>query len=192
MNTRKFSILFTILFLFALGVTAQAQQQKTGKTVITTPAKMVISKIRTGEADAYDVRGKAALTFVSANMDDTITGNLSYAIPDDARQKIASMSGKALKDIPATVNINNVVARFQPATACPVVHLEFSPTSVQIAGVETKFGRFVLDVNESTKEQDMLVCLWARQINRGMARRGIIRKLNEMINGVEEEPQSGN
>lgn len=191
MNTRTISAFLTALFLLALGTTALAQQ-KTSKVTIATPAKLVISKIKVSEGDAYEVRGKAVLTLTSANSDDSVTGVLSYALPDDARQKIATMTGKPLTQIPASVSIKDVVGRFQPATACPVVHLEFSNTQVDIAGVKAVFSRFVLDINESTKEQDMLFCAWAKQINRGMSRRGIIRRINVLINGEEEEPQSGN
>ncbi|HZS03919.1 MAG TPA: hypothetical protein VFD58_03715 [Blastocatellia bacterium] len=192
MNTRTFSTFLTALFLLALGTTALAQgAQKTGKVTITTPTKMVISKIKVSEGDAYDVRGKATLKITAANSDDTVAGDMQYTIPDDARQKIASMTGKPLAQVPSTVTLKDVTGRFQPATACPVIHLEFSPTQVDIAGVKAVFGRFVLDINESTQEKDMLFCKWAQQINKGMARRGIIRRLNEMINGVEEE-QPGN
>jgi hypothetical protein len=188
MNTRKISTFLTALFLLALGTTALAQQ-KTNKVTIATPAKLVISKIKVGEGDAYDVRGKAVLTMTSANSDDTVTGNLSYTIPDDARQKIATLSGKPLNQVPSSVTIKDVVGRFQPATECPVVHLEFSGTQVDVVGVKAVFSRFVLDINESSKEQDMLFCRWATQIKKGMSRRGIIRRINELINGVEEEQQ---
>ncbi|HZS03920.1 MAG TPA: hypothetical protein VFD58_03720 [Blastocatellia bacterium] len=183
MNTRTFSTFLTALFLLALGTTALAQgAQKTGKITIATPSKMVISKIKVGEGDAYEVRGFAILTLTSANSDDTVTGDLTYSVPDDARQKIASMTGKPLAQVPSTVTLKDITGSFQPATACPVVHLEFSPTQVDIAGARAVFGRFVLDINENTQEKDMLFCMWTRQINTGRARRGIIHRLNEMIN----------
>ncbi|HWQ33815.1 MAG TPA: hypothetical protein VNQ79_13275 [Blastocatellia bacterium] len=194
MNTRTISAFLTALFLLALGSTALAQQaqQKTSKVTIATPAKLVISKIRISEGDAYEVRGKAVLTITSANSDDTVTGNLVYTLPDDARQKIASLTGKPLAQIPASVTLKDVVGRFQPATACPVVHLEFSATQADIVGVKAVFSRFVLDINESPKEQDALFCAWTKQINKGMARRGIIRRINVLINGEEEDTQNGN
>jgi hypothetical protein len=111
-------------------------------------------------------------------------------VPDEARQKIASMTGKPIAQVPSTVTIKDITARFQPATACPVIHLEFSPTKVNIGGVDAVFGRFVLDINESTAEKDQLFCIWARQINKGMSRRGVIRKVNDLINGVEEDAQA--
>jgi hypothetical protein len=188
MNTRIFSTLLAALFLLALGTTALAQgAQKTGKVTITTPTKMVISKIKISEGDAYDVRGKASLTLTAANSDDTVTGNLTYTVPDDARQKIASMTGKPLAQVPSTVTLKDITGSFQPTTACPVIHLEFSPTQVDIAGVKAVFGRFVLDINQSSQEKDLLFCKWAEQINSSRSRRGIIRRLNELINGVEEE-----
>ncbi len=198
MNTRTISVFLTTLFLLALGTSAFAQEKappKAGKIVIATPVKMVISKVKVGEGDAYDVRGKATLTLTAANSDDTVTGNLSYVVPDDARQKIASLTGKPVAQVPTTVTIKDITARFQPTTACPVVHLEFSPTKVNIGGVDAVFGRFVLDINESTAEKDKLFCIWATQINKGMSRRGVIRRVNDLINGVEEDtqaPQSSN
>ena len=56
--------------------------------------------------------------------------------------------------------------------------------------MDAVFGRFVLDINESNEIKDKLFCKWAEQINKGMSRRGIIRKLNDMINGVEEDTQA--
>ena len=191
MNTRTIKLFLTALFLLALGTTALAQQKSKGIT-IATPAKLVISKIKVGEGDAFDVRGKAVLSITQANSDDSVTGNLSYGVPDDARQKIASITGKPLNQIPSSVTINDITARFQPATSCPVVHLEFSPTKVNIGGVEAVFSRFVLDINESSQEKDQLFCVWTKQINKGMSRRVVIRRVNELINGVEEDPNGGN
>lgn len=190
MNTRTSRTLLTALFLLALGMTAMAQQKGKG-IVIATPAKLVISKIKISEGDAFDIRGKAMLTITSANSDDTVTGTLTYTVPDDARQKISSLSGKPLNQVPATVTLKDVVARFQPATECPVVHLEISPTQADIAGVKANFSRFVLDINESAQEKDKLFCVWAKQINKGMGRRGVIRRINVLINGEEEDPQNG-
>jgi len=196
MNTKIFSVMFSGLCLLALTVSAAAQQQpKVVKPeTITTPAKLVITKLKIGESDTYEVRGKATYTVTAANSDDSIAGTLVYTIPDDARQKVAQITGKPLTDIPATITTKDVVASFQKATACPVVHLEFTPMDISIAGVKDHFNRFVLDVNETlpgaTKGQQeiaTLFCVWTKQINAGRARRGVIARMNVILNGEQEQ-----
>lgn len=193
MNTKIFSTLLIGLCLLALSLTAAAQQ-KTKAETITTPAKLVITKLKVGEADSYEVRGKATFTLTAANSDDSVAGTLVYTLPDDARQKVAQMTGKSLNDIPASITTKDVVANFQKATACPVVHLEFSPMDITVAGVKNHFNRFVLDINETisggTKYQQELAtlfCVWTKQINNGRARRGVISRVNAILNG-EQDP----
>src|SRR5207244_702759 len=149
MNTRIFRAVLTLLCLLACGLTASAQDNAC-KPISLIP-KMVISKIRIGEGDAYDVRGKASFTFTAANSDDTLVGTFVYTVPDDARQKIASITGKPLAQVPASVTVKDVVIEFQKATACPVLHFEFKPMDVDIVGVKSHFNRFVMDLNDDLK-----------------------------------------
>lgn len=186
MHIKKISAIFLTLCFFVFTVAAQAQDKK-GETITLGP-KLVISKLKVGEGEAYEVRGKASFTFTAANSDDSISGTITYSLPEDARAKIAQMTGKAVAQVPASITRKDVVATFQKATECPVVHLEFTPLDVNIAGVNAHFNRFVLDVEQSGgHEIHNLVCIWARQINTGRARRGIIARMNVIITG--EEPQ---
>ena len=126
MNTKFSRAIFALVCLLGLSsiANAQAQPQYTPKKVaFATAQKLVIAKLKSGEADAYDVRGKVAFTVTAGNSDDTIAGTLTYTIPDDARQKIASMSGKAVGSVPATITRNDIIASFQKATAPPILHL---------------------------------------------------------------------
>jgi hypothetical protein len=185
MNTRNFRLIFTIFCLLALSLTAAAQQKKKPDS-ISTATKLVITKLKVGEGDAFEVRGKATFVVTAANSDDSVAGTLTYTVPDDARQKVAQLTGKPLDQIPSSVTAKDVVATFQKATACPVVHLEFSPMDVEIAGVKNHFNRFVLDINETKEELAQLFCIWTRQINTGRARRGVIARMNIILNGEED------
>ena len=186
---------FAFVCLLGLGVIANAQSQVTPKAVAyTTKTKLVIAKLKNGDADVYDVRGNVSFTFTAANSDDTIAGTLAYTIPDDARQKIASMSGKALTAVPASINRKDLIASFQKATEPPILHLEIGATDIDVAGVKMRFSRIVLDINArdsnppdySVQEMEALVTVWARQINGGRSRRGIIARVNKIINGEPE------
>jgi hypothetical protein len=187
METRKFSAVLMTLCLLVVAVAAQAQAKK-GETITTAP-KLVISKVKLGEGAAYEVRGKATFTLTAANTDDSIAGVITYTLPDDARAKIAQLAGKPVEQIPASIQHKDVVATFQKATSCPVVHLEFTPLDVNIAGVTTHFNRFVLDVEDGGTVLHRMVCLWARQINDGRSRRGIIARMNIIITGEDPEAQ---
>ncbi|MGH9801600.1 MAG: hypothetical protein ACRD82_14650, partial [Blastocatellia bacterium] len=191
MNTKFSRAIFAIVCLLGLSVIANAQSQYTPKAVVyTTKSKLVIAKLKNGDADAYDVRGNVSFTFTAANSDDTIAGTLTYTIPDDARQKIASMSGKALNAVPGNITRKDTIASFQKATEPPVLHLEIGATDVDVAGVKMRFSRIVLDVNAkdssppdySVQEMEALITVWARQINGGRSRRGIIARVNKVIN----------
>jgi hypothetical protein len=195
MNTKFSRAIFAFVCLLGLGIIANAQSQVTPKAVVlTTKPKMVIAKLKNGETDVYDVRGSVSFTMTAGNSDDTIAGTLTYTIPDDARQKIASMSGKALNTVPANITRKDMIASFQKATEPPMLHLEISATDLDVTGVKMRFSRIVLDVNArdsnppdySVQEMEALITVWARQINGGRSRRGIIARFNKVINGEPE------
>jgi hypothetical protein len=53
----------------------EAAAQPTPRPVVfTTAPKLTVAKLRTGETDAYDVRGKLSFTVTAANSDDTVAG----------------------------------------------------------------------------------------------------------------------
>lgn len=194
MNTKFMRTLVALACLLGLSVVANAQQATPKAVAFTTAQKLVIAKLKSGEADAYDVRGKVAFTVTAANSDDTVAGTLTYTIPEDARQKIASMSGKALNTVPPSITRKDVIASFQKATEPPVLHLEITGMDVDVAGVKMRFNRIVLDINArdshpqdySVQEMEALFTVWARQILNGRSRRGIIARMNKVINGEPE------
>ncbi|MBS1789923.1 MAG: hypothetical protein JST85_19525 [Acidobacteria bacterium] len=196
MNTKFSRAIFALACLFGLSIVAnaQAQQATPKKVAFTTAPKLVIAKLKSGEADVYDVRGKVSFTITAANSDDTVAGTLVYAIPDDARQKIASMSGKAVGAIPANITRNDIIASFQKATAPPILHLEINAMDIDVVGVKMRFSRIVLDINAreghpadySVQEMEALFTVWAKQIANGRSRRGIIARANKVINGEPE------
>ena len=195
MNT-KFSR-FIMIGAFLFGVASIANAQATPKPVLfTTTPKLTIAKLKTGEADAYDVRGKITYTVTAANSDDTIAGTINYTIPDDARQKIASMTGKQLNTVPSSITRKDVLAGFQKGTGGSVINLEISSMDLDVAGAKVHFNRITLDVNGreggnipkfSNEEMEALFTAWAKQINAGRARRGIIAAMNRRIAGEDDQ-----
>ena len=199
MKTTLTRMAFVAVCLMSLNLLAFAQGAAVQPKPVAyaTKPKLVIAKLKQGETDAYEVRGQFSYTATAANSDDTIAGTISYTVPDDARQKIAAMSGKPLTQVPTTFTQKNVVAEFQKGTGMPLLHLEIKAMDVSILGVTTHFNRIVLDVpgreSENTRytnaEMEALFSNWAKQIAAGRSRRGIIARMNKVING-EEDPNN--
>jgi hypothetical protein len=173
-------------------MTTAAAAQSRKRAVFSTQQKIAIGTL----TDSSDVRGKATFTVTAANSDDTLAGVFTYAIQDDARQKIAQLTGKQLTAVPSTFTVKDVVASFQKGTACPIVHIEVGPMEIDTAGTKVKFARkIVLDVTgvepgsieKPTPDQEMamIFCVWTKQINNAGIRRGPIRRMNELINGED-------
>jgi len=220
MNTKLIHISVASIVLVGAVVAAFAQEgaqkpaqksaQKTQKAAAAPPApvtpkpvvfatapKLTVAKLKTGggENDTYDVRGKITFTITAANSDDTVAGTINYTIPDDARQKIAAITGKPLNSVPSSITQKDTLAEFQRLTAPPIIHLEIKPLDVDVVGAKMHFNRITLDVNgrESTdqkysnEEMETLLTIWARQIANGRPRRGIIATMNKRIAGEEDQ-----
>ncbi|MGH9838891.1 MAG: hypothetical protein ACREEM_08915 [Blastocatellia bacterium] len=194
MNTKTSRTLMAIAFLLSLGAFANAQTPK--PVIFTTAPKLTIAKLKTGEADVYDVRGKITFTVTAANSDDTVEGTVKYTIPDDARQKIASITGKPLNSVQSPITREHVVAGFQKGTSESVILLEISPMDVDVVGAQLHFNRVTLDINRreggnpakfSNEEMEALFTNWARQIAAGRARRGIIAAMNRRLAGEDDQ-----
>lgn len=192
MNKQLFRVSVIAACLLAVAVGAAAQQVTPKPTVYSTAPKLVLAKLKSGDQDVYEVRGKVTFTITAANSDDTMAGTFNYTIPDDARQKIASMSGKPINSVPASITRKDVIAGFQKGTLAPVIHLEIAPMDADVAGIKLAFSRVVVDVNGretgvvtpyTKEEMEALITVWARQINNGRARRGVIARMNRAING---------
>lgn len=196
MNTKFSRAILTMAFLLGTALVANAQvKEVTPKAVAyTTAPKTFVSKLKNGDQDVYDIKGKLTFTVTAANSDDTIAGTVNYTIPDDARQKIAAQTGKPLNSIPSTIKRTDVLATFEKATAPPIIHLLLSPMDVDVAGAKVAFNRVTLDISAregnvaqyTNEEVEALFTVWARQILNGRARRGIIARLNKVINGEPE------
>lgn len=174
------------LTLVVLGLSVQAQTKKKGDTITTEP-KLVVTKLKVGEGETLEVRGKATYTLTAANSDDSLAGIVTYTLPEDARNKIAQIKGIPVAKVPTSVTQKDVVSTFQKLTECPVVHLDFAAMDLVIEGVNLHFNRFVLDVKEGSHQITTYICTIARQINAGLPRRGPIRRINEVINGEESQ-----
>lgn len=163
--------------------------------VFTTAPKLTVAKLQTGGAETYDVRGKLSFTVTAANTDDTVAGAINYTIPDDARRRIAALTGKPPGSVPSSITHKGAIATFQKMTAAPIIHLEIRPMDVDVAGVKMRFNRVVLDINAressgakfTNDEMESLFTSWARQIVAGRLRRGVIAMINRRIAGEDDQ-----
>jgi hypothetical protein len=163
--------------------------------VFTTTPKLTVAKLQTGGPEAYDVRGKLSFTVTAANSDDTVVGAINYTIPDDARSKIAALTGKPPSSVPSSITHKGAIAAFQKMTAAPIIHLEIRPMDVDVAGAKMRFNRIVLDINAressgakfTNDEMESLFTSWARQIVSGRFRRGVIAMINRRIAGEDDQ-----
>ena len=186
MKTNTLKVLFLSACLVIVGIAAQAQGKKKGETITTAP-KLVVTKLKISEGESFDVRGKATFVLAAVNSDDSFTGTITYTLPEDARAKIAQITGKPVAQVPATITQAEVNGNFQKLTECPVLHLDFSAMDLVVAGAKVHFNRFTVDISDSGREITMMACKMAVQINVGRQRRGIIRRMNEIINGFEPD-----
>lgn len=188
----------SLLLVCAAIVLAAAQASAQNKPAnFSTKPKLVVGKLNAGQADAYDVKGKA--TFKLEHVHDStgenqLEGKLSYDLPDDARQKIAQMTGKPLNQVPATLKLDKVYASFQKATSCPIIHIKIKATELDAAGAKIAFPTsMTLDIDgvepgsmtQPTPEQEisMNLCVWTKQLNSGGIFRGVTRRIRELLYG---------
>ena len=164
------------------GANAQtADTRQAPRVVYTTPPKTSVAKLKLGGSEAREVRGNVTFTLTAANYDDTVVGTLIFTIPEEARKKMAKVSGQPLTSIPASVARKDVVAGFQKGTSCPIVNLEIGATELDMAGAKLSFDRVVVNVIETREEVPQHFCVWTRQINANRQRRGVIASLNRLI-----------
>lgn len=198
MKNRTFRALAAGLLLLSYSMTGFAQEPVRQKPeTIATVSKLVISKVRVGEGDAYEIRGKAVFSITAANSDNTVTGNLVYTIPEEARQKLVQLSGKPLNQIPATTTVKDLNGEVSPIgydanapDACAIVHLNFSALQMEIAGTRAFAARFTLDINNNGRDIEKYFCGWRKYIARmGKAPRGTIARINMLLTGESEEQQ---
>jgi len=190
---RKFAsaVLASVCLLMGGWVAPAAARGQAKPVVFTTTPKPVSAQLQLSDGSSFAVRGRASLTVTAANDDDTLTGTLIYALPDDARQKIARTANLALKNVPSSLALKDVSANFLRGTACPLVRLEVSAKGAEIPGVGgagIRFDRVVLDIRETPEQMNQLFCGWTRQINAKRQRRGIIAAINRLIR-PEEPPE---
>lgn len=181
---RKFAS--TVLALISIATSGIAALDVTARVpivpiVFTTVPKLILGHLQAGNSPAFIVRGRASLTVTAANEGDTLAGTFVYTLPDDARQKIAQLSGKALNDVPNSISVKNITAIFRRGTACPLVQLEVSMKEADVAGAKLSFDRVNLDIHETPDQMNQLFCSWTRQINAKRQRQGIIAAINRLI-----------
>lgn len=157
-----------------------AAQLKATISFATVP-KTINAQLKLADGSNLVANGRATFTVTQANTDDTVTGTLVYALPDDVRKKIAESSGKTLSSIPPNVSLKELTAVFQRGTACPQVKLSVAAKDAELAGAQLHFDRVVLHINETPEPMSQLFCSWTRQINVKRQRQGIIAAINRLL-----------
>ncbi|MFN0108170.1 MAG: hypothetical protein ACKVZH_04885 [Blastocatellia bacterium] len=183
-----------LLLACLFGWSAAATQAPTkGQTkplvVFTTAPKLIAAKLKLADGSTSTVRGRATLTVVKANEDDSLTGTLVYLMPNEARLAIAKSSNRQLADVPANVTQKELTVNFQRGTACPVVKLQFSAKEAEVGNATLQFDKAVLEVQETQAPINQLFCSWTRQLNVKRQRLGIIAAINRLIT-VEEDVEN--
>lgn len=171
-----------MVFLCALGAAQGLHAQGAKPLIFTTAPKLVTAKLG-ADAAATSLRSTAVLTISSAQDDDTVSGALVFVFDDEARQKLAQVSGQPLKSIPANFVRKDMTATFRSGTACPVLHLQVRALEIEVAGTKLSFDELTLDVYETPVQITQLFCNWTRQINVRRARRGIVAAINRLLVG---------
>jgi hypothetical protein len=161
--------------------TQTADTRQAPQVVYTTPLKMAVAKLKSGQSGDSEVRGKVTFTMAAANYDDTVVGTLIFTISEEARKKIAEATGEPLTSIPAYVSRKDVTAGFRKGTSCPVISLEIGALELEVWGAKLSFDRVVVNVIETREEVPQLFCVWSRQINANRQRRGVIASINRLI-----------
>ncbi|MGH9802631.1 MAG: hypothetical protein ACRD82_19875, partial [Blastocatellia bacterium] len=98
---------------------SQVVEQNKPPVVFTTTPKLVAAKLKLADGSNSVVRGRATLTVVKANEDDSLIGTLVYLLPDEARQKMAQSSGRKLIEVPTGITQKDLKANFGRGTSCP-------------------------------------------------------------------------
>lgn len=189
MNRKFASAAFALICLLASsGFAPGAEAVKQAKPLVfTTVAKPVAAKLQLKDGSVFTVAGRASFTLTAANEDDTLTGTFVYALPEDARHKLAQAAGKNLNDVPSGISVKDVSAAFRRGTACPLLRLEVSLKEAQLGDAKLLFDRLVLDIQEAPEQINQLFCSWTRQINANRQRRGVIAAINRLIKPADED-----
>jgi hypothetical protein len=189
MRYKAFIPAIVTVCLMAHLFSAAGQEKERKLQTISTANKVVVSEIRLDGKNAFKVNGEADFTVTQANSDDTVTGTISYKLPDDARNKLAVITGKPLAEIPGVMSQKEITCQFQAGTICPVIHLEFPGMSLNAAGAPLVFNRFTLDLIESEAELSKLFCRWTTSLNR-IGQRRYTKIINNLLNGETDDEKN--
>lgn len=180
------SLLFSLCFI--VSALAQTPLKATSYSVT---SKTFTAKCKAGAQAEFDVPGQLSFTITVANLDATLTGTLEYLMPEDIRQKIATVSGTPLSRVSHRVTREKITARFEPDTAPPMLHLLIAPLEMEFAGAKVSFEKIVFDIparpnsitKYSSEEVEALLTVWAIQIRDNKPYRGIVARFNRVITG---------
>lgn len=199
MNLRFASkLMLSVCLIDCYGSVAPARSQTAGQikqsakapVIFTTAPKLVEAKLKLADGSNSTVRGRATLTVVQANQDDSLTGTLVYLLPVEARQKIAQSSGRKLTEVPAAITQKDLTANFHRGTSCPLVKLRVSAKDTEVGKTTLHFDNVALEISEKPDQVNQLFCSWTRQINAKRQRLGIIAAINRLITLEEEDVEN--
>lgn len=168
------------------GIRPRVVEQATAQIVFMTAPKLIAAKLKLADGSSSVVRGRATLTVVKANEDNSLSGTLVYLLPDEARQKLAKTAERKLAEIPNNITQKDLMVNFQRGTACPLIRLQVPVNDAQIGNATLHFDAVTLDIHETPDQINQLFCSWTRQINAKRQRLGIIAAINRLITPEED------
>lgn len=168
-------------FLFFISVSAQEKISAKPQT-LTTERSKIIGKI---ERKEIAVEGQANFKLTACNSDGSLVGILTFEPTEKSRRKIGDITTQAPEKFPTRIIQKDVIAELANDTECPVLKLELEKVKLKIFDEEIAFAKFSLNLKETKQELSLVICALARGLNHGRGIRGLPRRCNEFINGLE-------
>lgn len=171
----------TLALLLIRASSGPVSAQSHRPVVFSTPPQKVELILRYPDSSSK-VEARVSYTITSANADDTLTGTLGISFPGKPTKR-REPAAKVEAELPHSVSETGVVASFHKQTSCPRLGIEVGPLELTIHGKKVSIERFELAINETKDEMSQLLCFWTKQINANGLRRGIVARINRLING---------
>jgi hypothetical protein len=182
---RSSSVLVAALLISSPIGLAGAQTRQ--PVVFSTPPQTMRLNIRSSSGAPRKLDALVTYTLTSAVADDTLSGRLTISFVSISKKNKppVPLPAEALQGLPQTVTKENVSAAFAKKTACPSLKLVIGP--VELDGSPVSIEGLVIMVPEKRDDElSQLLCFWTTQINSNRARKGIIAKINRLLQGEDQ------
>jgi hypothetical protein len=183
------SCIALVAALFTLNPNGLAGTQTRQPVVFSTPPQVASLTVRAPNAQPRRLDALVAYTLTSALTDDTLAGtlNISFVSISKKGKPPIPLTDDLLQGLPQTISRQNVSAGFVRQTSCPRLKLQIA--EVALEGSAAVIESFVIVLPEKQDDEvSQLLCFWTTQINSNRVRKGIVARINRLIQ-VEDDPQ---